>query len=533
MFKRLPLVLLCSLAIGNATASVDSDFKPIAHERFSIYTGDGNYKQAYRWSFNEDGAGPPVTVFLNHGSGGEWYDEIETEFGLCGPDYIGESGDFDGSEYQGLCELDEDGKRLYLADFEINFVPVGPKLEYFMLKKIVGSTKFAAWYWQDGFKDTDSPVNVFLVGRYNVVKDPSHLNNALYWLNVTDEDSVTKDTQPPYNFDGYGVSDIDNDDRPFHTTPDISAFDNMFLYKAVKEQYPDVSLEHVMIEGRSNGGSAMVALASDYAIWPEHMRAFWSRNLSTEPTEPVEEPVREYLSLEAVANDPVLREAFSEMLGKLTYEDVTAQLEAGHTLELSANGVVLKEIPSGVGGPGYKPGETIAFNPETFRFQLPEVLGGDFYDDVLLVHSLYPGCRLDGIMEKDDSLADGVVAPDGDNNVGYQVAIKTLFSFAAQDKIYTSWCDDRVNQGAFGSRIDTFPGGDTTVIGTAYNPARHGFDYKDVHRNLDKHSPEEREKAYRARQAVEYAISTARSVLREKVEVQPSPPSYSLPLDLD
>ena len=154
--KRLMSLSILALSL-NVAAGVDSDFKEDPSERFSFYTGDGNYKQAYHWSLNENGEGEPITILLNHGSGGEWYDEIDSEFGPCGPDYINPNGDFTGSIYENLCNVDMQGNETFLADFNTHHVPVGPELEEFMLEKIVGSARFAAWYWQDAFSQFDSP----------------------------------------------------------------------------------------------------------------------------------------------------------------------------------------------------------------------------------------------------------------------------------------------------------------------------------------------------------------------------------------
>lgn len=524
MKKRTILIAALALACSAAHADVDSDFKPNAHSRFAVYTGDGNYKQAYHWAFNQNGSGVPVTVFLNHGSGSEWYDEIKNSFGACGPDYANAGGDFDDTEYAGLCDVDAEGNRLYLADYNQHHVPVGPLLERFMLRKIVGSSKFAAWYWQDAFSALDSPVHVFMVGRYNIAKQPEHLNNALFWLNVTDPDSVSRDTLPPYNFDGFGMSDIDGDDRPMHAAPDISAFDNMFLYKAIKAQLPQVNLDNVIIEGRSNGGSAMVALAADYHIWPQHMQDFWSRNLLTEPL-PVEPVPQPRLDLTAVAADPVLADAFNALLSRYTAQDVLTQLNAGHSLQLYANAMPV-EPQDNNDSPVYQPGEGAVFDPATFRNQLALLTAGDFYNNVKLVHSLYPGCRLDGFMEQDLSLADGEVNANGDNAIGYQVALPTLFSFAAQDSLYTSWCDDRVAQAAQVTNANMLVGFDSGISGQVFNPADHGFDYDDVHRNLDKFSASDKAKAAQAREAIERAVNQLYRQLGLEGE-------YRLPHDLD
>lgn len=523
--KKNIFLAVIALACSNVHASVDSDFKPNADERFVVYTGDGNYKQAYHWSFNQDGSGPPVTVFLNHGSGGEWYDEIENEFGACGPDYINAEGDFDGTAYEGLCDVDADGNRLYLADFNNHHIPVGPLLERFMLRKIVGSSKFAAWYWQDAFSAFDSPVHVFMVGRYNIAKQPEHLNNALFWLNVTAPDSVNRDTLPPYNFDGHGVSDIDGDDRPLHAAPDISAFDNMFLYKAIKAQFPQISLDNVIIEGRSNGGSAMVALAADYNIWPQHIREFWQRNLLAEPVPGDEPEPLPRLDLNAVSSDPVLAEAFNTLLSQYTAQDVLAQLNAGHSLQLFANNVPVEPLPTNL-SVAYQPGETTVFDPATFREQLALLTSGDFYSNVKLVHSLYPGCRLDGYMQQDSSLAEGAVNSNGDSALGYRVVLPTLFSFAAQDSLYTSWCDIRTTQAEQASDQGLLVGVGAGFSGLVFDPADHGFDYDDVHRNLDKFSASDRAKAAQARQAIERAVNQLYRQLGLEGE-------YSLPYDLD
>jgi hypothetical protein len=185
---------------------------------------------------------------------------------------------------------------------------VGPELAEFMIKKVVGSTQFAAWYWQETLAQFDSPVHIFMVGRYNVSTEPTHFDNALYWLNTTDQNSVTRETLPPYNFDGYGVSDIDGCFRPMHAAPDIAGFDD------------------IIVEGRSNGGSAMIAMASDFHIWPGHMREFWARNLPGQD-EPQPEPAPEFIAaitLNEVIANPVLAQAFDQMLSAMTDDDLMA-----------------------------------------------------------------------------------------------------------------------------------------------------------------------------------------------------------------
>jgi hypothetical protein len=524
MKKKFILATL-ALACAYAHGGVDSDFKPNAQSRFVVYTGDGNYKQAYHWAFNQDGNGPPVTVFLNHGSGSEWYDEIENTFGLCGPDYTEAGGDFSGTEYEGLCELDADGNRIYLADYSQNFVPVGSLLERFMLRKIVGSSKFAAWYWQDAFSVFDSPVHVFMVGRYNIAKQPTDLNNVLFWLNVTEPSDVSRETMPPYNFDGYGLSDLDDDDRPVHAAPDISAFDNMFLYKTIKVQFPDVSLDNVIIEGRSNGGSAMVALAADYHIWPQHIKEFWQRNLLDEPL-PIEEPVPQpRLDLNAVIADPLLTDAFNRLLSQYTAQDVVAQINAGYELQLYANNELVEPQVSS-GSITYQSGEGVNFDSATFREQLTLLTEGDFYRSVKLVHSLYPGCRLDGYMRQDTSLIDGEINANGDNAIGYQVALPILFSFAEQDSLYTTWCDDRISQASQVTNQNMLIGLDSVIDGRVFDPAGHGFDYGNVYKNLDKYSLSDRTKSEQARQAIERAVNQ----MYRQMGLEGT---YSLPYDLN
>jgi hypothetical protein len=507
--------LILSISSTSLIAGVDSDFKARPDERFVVYTGDGNYKQAYHWAFNENGEGPAVTIFLNHGSGSEWYKQINTEFGPCGPDYIANSGDFDGSNYEGLCEVDGEGDKLYLADFNIANVPVGPLLNDFMLKKIVGSTQFAAWYWQDAFQQFDSPVHIFMVGRYNIAKDPGHLNNALFWLNPTDSNSVTRDTLPPYNFDGNGVADIDTDLRPMHAAPDISGFDNMFLYKAVEEQYPQVSLANLIIEGRSDGGSAMIALASDYHIWPDAMRDFWARNLplTDAQEEPQPEPeVVPALTIADIANDPALTAAFNAMLSEISQQDIEAIINNNQNLALYSNNVAI-EGSAGIQPVEYVESNQTGFSVETFPSQLASYIKGDFYQAVKLVHSFYPGCQLQGIMEKDLQLPQDQVDADGDNAIGYQVALKTMFSFASQDSLYVSACDDRVIEGApYTSIAGAFSPSDivqgqVAVIGDTFSPAGHGFDYDNVYKNQPERSVNDQAKAAESRRAIERVVN--------------------------
>lgn len=499
----------------NAAASVDSDFKERPTERFTIYTGDGHYKQAYRWSFNENGQGTPVTIFLNHGAGGEWYDEIDTEYGPCGPDYVGNSGDFTGSAYEGLCEVDGQGNEIYLADFNYNHVPVGPDLEEFMTRKIVGSTQFAAWYWQDAFSQFDSPVHIFMVGRYNVVTDPSHLDNALYWLARTDENSVTRDTLPPYNFDGYGLADIDGDFRPMHAAPDIAGFDNMFLYKAVAEQYPEVSMDNVIIEGRSNGGSAMIAMAADYHIWPQHVRDFWARNLPVDDQAQPEPEVVPGMSLNDVLADPTLAAAFDSMLAQYTEQDLMDAVNNGGNLAIALDA----EVVAGHAGVQQQVQQEMndsgSFDAGTFRVQLTDYIHGDFYQDVKVAHAFYPGCRLDGFMEQDANLAADVVAEDGDNAIGYQVAIPLMMSFGDEDSLYTSYCDDRVNEAADQTDVartlvaSNITDGTKAVVGEVFSPARHGFDYKDVYKNQPNDSIQDQNRANESRRAIERVVNQA------------------------
>lgn len=516
ILKHIAIATILTLSATQVFASVDSDFKERPDERFVIYTGDGNYKQAYRWSFNENGTGPAISVFLNHGSGGEWYREISNEFGACGPDYIGESGDFANSNYAGACQTNEEGDLIYLEDFNIEHVPVGPELNEFMLKKIVGSTSFAAWYWQDAFQQFDSPVNIFMVGRYNIVKDPTHLDNSLYWLNVTDGDSVTRETLPPYNFDGFGVGDIESSLRPMHAAPDISGFDNMFLYKAVKTQYPDVSLDNLIIEGRSDGGSAMIALASDYHIWPDAMKDFWDRNLPSEnqQAEPQPEPVVvPAITIADIANNPVLTDAFNNMLSSISLEDVQAILDNEQDLTLysgnfaiagNAGVQLVDEVPQQESG---------NFSVDTFEEQLNNFIGGDFYQDVKLVHSFYPGCQLQGIMELDENLAEGEVAEDGDNLMGYQVVLKTMFSFGDEDSLYVDECDDRVIEAA--NQVDlsghfsssNIVQGQVAVLGETFSPAQHGFDYKNVYKNQPTDNLDNQAKAAESRRAIERVLN--------------------------
>lgn len=500
----------------NLWASVDSDFKERAQQRFTIYTGDGYYKQAYRWSFNTEGQGVPVTIFLNHGSGGEWYDEIDTEYGPCGPDHLNADGDFAGTAYDGLCDVDDQGKEQFLADFNYYHVPVGPDLEEFMLRKIVGSTQFAAWYWQAAFAQFDSPVNIFMVGRYNVVADPQHLDNALYWLNLTDENSVTRDTLPPYNFDGYGLDGIDGDFRPLHAAPDISGFDNMFLYKAVAEQFPEVSLDKVIVEGRSNGGSAMIAMASDYHIWPQHMRDFWGRNLPAgEPVEP-EVEITPGLSLQQVMNNPTLADALDAMLAQYSEQDLLDAIDNGLALGLAAQGNVLMGSAGEVLVPDNpEVNEDGAFSVETYVDSLTELVHGNFYNSVKLAHAFYPGCRLDGFMEKDVNLGPNEVAADGDNENGYKVAIPLMFSFGDDDSLYTNYCDDRVLEGATQTDeagvllASDITDGTRSVVGEVFSPAQHGFDYKDVYKNQPGDSASDMEKAAESRRAIERVVNQA------------------------
>ncbi len=529
-------LIILSVNLGAvAKASVDSDFKERPVERFVIYTGDGNYKQAYHWMFNENGQGPAVTIFLNHGSGSEWYAEIDSEFGPCGPDHVGASGDFDESAYAGLCEVDEQGNEIYLADFNYDHVPVGPVLEEFMLKKIVGSTQFAAWYWQDAFVQFDSPVNIFMVGRYNVVKDPDHLDNALYWLALTDENTVSRDTLPPYNFDGYGLDGLEDDERPMHAAPDIAGFDNMFLYKAVREQYPLVDLTNVIVEGRSNGGSAMIAMASDYRIWPQHMRDFWTRNLpiSEEQPAPQEPIVVPSVTLGDIVNNPILALAFEEMLSGISEEDLVSILNDGHEISLFAGGAQISGT-AGVQVPEVAPvlNEGGEFVAENFRAQLSDFVHGDFYDSVKLAHAFYPGCRLDGLMERDANLQPGEIASDGDNAKGYAVSVLMMFSFGDEDSLYKSYCEDRVAEAApqvlvpgalASSDIVT---GDIAVIGEVFSPAKHGFDYNEVYKNLAGRTANEQARAGESRRAIERVVNQA---IREFG----LDGSYVLPYDLD
>lgn len=511
------MLLSCSTM---TMADPDSDFKAFPQQRFAIATGDGNYKQAYHWTFNATGTGPAVVVFLKHGSGGEWYKNISS-LGPCGKDYSNSLGDYAGSAYEGLCSANSAGQRTYLADFNQHHVPVGPEMDKMMKRSIVGSSAFAAWYWQDAFKQFNSPVHVFMVGRYTIAKDPAHLNNALFWLTNTDPSSVSRDTLPPYNFDGDGLSAIDGDDRPFHTAPDVSAFDTMFLYKAVRENFPDLDLSNLVIEGRSNGGSAMIALVADPKIWPSHIRDFWSRNLAgVNLPAPQPQPVtRTAITLDQIQAEPALAVAFEQMLQQISREDLLAVLNAGQSLQLFAADEVITGTAGQTDNPPATPAQptpvVVPFDPATFRGQLTQLLHGDLYQSVKLAHLLYPGCRLDGYMEQDPALAEGVVSADGASRQGYKVAVKTLFSFASSDSLYTSKCDDRVQQSlaqtsdAGNLMISDYISFAAPVSGQVFTPARHGFEYKDVNKNLAKYSSSDRAKAEQARLAIEKAVNTA------------------------
>ncbi|MDR7123158.1 hypothetical protein [Rheinheimera soli] len=521
MYKKI-IVSFCSLLVLTPTlqADPDSDYKAYPQERFAIATGDGNYKQAYHWTFNPNGSGPAVVVFLNHGSGGEWYKNISS-LGPCGKDYVSSNGDFTGTNYEGLCTTDNSGQRQYLANYLTHHVPVGPALDKMMKRSIVGSSAFAAWYWQDAFKQFNSPVHIFMVGRYNIAKKPEHLDNALFWLNITDPNTVDRDTLPPYNFDGDGLSAIDNDKRPFHTAPDLSAFDTMFLYKAVRERWPTLDLSNLVIEGRSNGGSAMIALVADPAIWPSHIKDYWSRNLAALP--PIEIPEhnepRQALTVQNIAADPILSAAFDQMLEYTSREDVMEALNAGKSLQLFADSSAVAstagQVVSVPTSPGGGSGAAQPFDLVGFRDQLNALIHGDIYQSVKLTHMLYPGCRLDGFMEKDQRLPTGTISDDGASKEGYKVSMKTLFSFAAEDNLYTTWCDDRVEQALAQTSIagnlttSDFISAEGPVHGQVFSPARHGFEYKDVNKNLSKFSSTERARAAQARLAIERVLNTA------------------------
>ncbi len=437
-------LVLSGLTAVNTSARVDSDFKEYPDERFTIATGDGNYKQAYYWQFNPQGTGPEVVVFLNHGRGGEWYKEISTEFGPCGPDHIDDT----------LCSIDERGQRT-LADHQQHFVLVGDTLDTFMKRKIVGSTAFAAWYWQDAFSSSDSPVHIFMVGRYNVAKQADAFDNVLYWLDVTDPDSVAKNTQPPYNFDGFGVAGIDRELRPEHAAPELSAFDNVYLYKAVKERHPELDLTNIVVEGRSNGGSAAIVLAADSSVWTADMHAFWARNLPAAESDPLQ-----------------------------------------------------------------------------VRDDIQDFAGGDVFDSITLVHSLYPGCSMGGIIQKKGYLEEDEVRADGDNKYGYKVHLPLMMAFAAQDSLYKDACDDRVTEGRDNSTIAPLLYNDWGVDGTAavegevFSPARHGFDYKDVYKNLDKYSQSSRDKAAQSRAAIEKAVNTVATEMGLQID-------WEIPYNID
>ena len=183
-----------------------------------------------------------------------------------------------------------------------------------------------------------------------------------------------------YNFDGYGVSDIDGDMRPMHAAPDISGFDNMFLYKAIREQFPEVSLERIIIEGRSNGGSAMIAMASDYNIWPQHMRDFWSRNLPSTPTPEPDVEIIAGLSLQEVVNNPVLSTAFNNLLSNYSEQDLLDVIENGQSFALASNDQIL----IGSAGEQVIPNEPEVnengvFIPSEFVTKLSEFISGDFF----------------------------------------------------------------------------------------------------------------------------------------------------------
>lgn len=531
--KKLFNALILSLVVISLAANADPDamYKAYPQERFTIQTGDGYYKQAYHWSFNLQGKGPTVVVFLNHGSGGEWYKSISS-LGPCGKDYA-KLGDYSGSTYEGLC-VASSGQRTHLADFQQHHVPVGPELDKFMKRSMVGSSAFAAWYWQDALvKATDSPVHIFMVGRYNIATEASQLDNTLFWLHNTDPSTVSRDTLPPYNFDGDGLSAIDGDNRPFHASPDISGFDVMYLYKAIKQKWPQLDLSNLIVEGRSNGGSAMIAQVADPQIWPAHIKEYWARNLSnTTDTEP--EGVEPALTLQQVVNDPVLAEAFEQMLQQYSRADVLAALNGGHRLQLAAAGELLSATAGqviGSDGANTNLGNWV-FKADEFSSRLTEWAGGDWYQSLKLAHLLYPGCRLDGYMQQNPALTEGGTDSNGNSKYGYKVASKTLFSFAAEDSLYTNACDERVTQASAQTSLSgtlqasNYIVSPTTVSGQVFTPARHGFDYKDVNKNLTTNSTSDRARAGQSRLAIERAVNTALTELGFN-------PDYKLPENLN
>lgn len=530
-YLKLVLPLMVTI-FSHSALSVDSDFKEYPIDRFAIYTGDGNYKQAYRWSFNEQGQGQPIVVLLNHGSGGEWYRELST-LGPCATDHTTASGDYSGGNYDGLCTADDDGNRIYLADFNHYHVPIGIELDKFMKRRIVGSSAFAAWYWQDAFRQFDSPVHIFMVGRYNIAKSPDHLNNALFWLHETDASILSRNSLPPFNFGAAGLKNVDGDDRPFHTAPDISAFDNFFLLKALKEKFPQIDQSKVIVEGRSNGGSAMVMLAADYEIWPEHVRDFWSRNLPAVSLPPAVSQPEPQVTLTDIMQDPILEAAFDTMLAGLSKSDLLNEINAGSSLQIFANFTLIQGSAGQETLPSSPDQDPIGyFDPSLFQQQLSAYVGSDPYSTIMLVHALYPGCRLDGYMGKDNQIHnEQTVTVDGHTRSGYRVALKTLFSFAEKDSLYTHWCDDRVAEAsAQSSRAGHFLMTDwihspSAVHGELYQSVGHGFEYKDVHRNLPSYNSSENFRAAEARRAIEKAINTAFS------EASLSG-SYQLPYDL-
>ena len=260
----------------------------------------------------------------------------------------------------------------------------------------------------------------------------------------------------------------------------------------------------------------MIALASDYHIWPEVMKDFWDRNLPANNQQPEPQPDPEIvpaLTVADIVSNPALTDAFNAMLSNISLEDIQAILDNAQDLTLYSANLAI------TGTAGVQPVNDIPqlgfgnFTLETFEEELSNFIGGDFYQDVKLVHSLYPGCQLQGIMERDSDLEEGEVAADGDNLMGYQVALKTMFSFAVQDSLYVDECDDRVTEGQDQTQLaGYFSPSDivqeqVAVIGDSFFPAEHGFDYKNVYKNQLNDSQTDQKKAAESRRAIERVIN--------------------------
>lgn len=459
------LALFALSAAAEGGSVMDNAYKPSPQSRFNIFTGDGHYKQVYHWRFNENGAGTPYVVFLNHGIGGAWYRDVREVKAIC--DSLG----------AGLCQWvngapqpmktpDEATVGLSHTYDSNNDGMADKSIDNFMRTSVVGKAKFNAWTWQEAIRGASpaSPVHVFMVSRYSIATSAADLDNVLFWLQPPPQ-AASRGLLPPYNFGALGLDHVDHLDRPMHAAPDISAFDNVFLLRHLVAQFPALADARIVVEGRSDGGSAMIALAADPHIWTRDMRAFWERHLEFGWANDVPQPLDPFPDLVAAPTTPV--------------RDLTAP--APGTAPTGNWQPAMPTMPPVVRAPS-------VFDPDAFRALLADYVGRDFYAQVAMLHSWYPGCGLSGRMQQDPDLPPGVVDDDGNTADGYRVALPLLFSFAADDPLWSgdpSQCQDRVDQALANTQNawDFLPNahgvaGGAPVDADLFDPAIHGFDYE-------------------------------------------------------